>query len=115
MPQFQSEEEAIQFLRSSGLEEETPTFGAETEVTTPSRFATEEEARAALAGSLQAQTEPPSVPQSLTGFLPSAPDPLAGVDVESGGDMGLRARAAFQVSDEGWGNRNVRAKGNQAR
>lgn len=100
MPQFQSEEEAIQFLRGAGLEESTPTFGDDTGATTPSRFATEEEARAALAGSLQAQTEPPSVPQSMTGFLPSTPDPLAGVDVESGGDMGLRARAAFQVSDE---------------
>lgn len=104
MAEFQSIEEATQFLRSAGLEEETPTeeptLGDATETTASPRFASEQEAREALAGSIQAQTTPPSVPQSLSGFLPRQQDPLAGVDVESGGDMALRARAAFQVTDE---------------
>lgn len=95
-PLFASEEEALGLLSGDGA------GNLDTDVTPsePVRFATEEEALAALGGSELAQIQPPSVPQSLTGFLPRKEDPLAGVDVESGGDFALRARAAFQVTDE---------------
>jgi len=62
-----------------------------------------EEARQALGGSLvgaQPQVQPPVVPQAMTGLPPREEDPLAGVDVETGADFLLRARAAFQPTTE---------------
>jgi|DEB0MinimDraft_6_1074348.scaffolds.fasta_scaffold04947_2 hypothetical protein len=95
-PLFASEEEALGLLSGDGV----GTIDTDVTPSEPVRFATEEEALAALGGSEQAQIQPPSLPQSITGFSPRGEDPLVGVDVESGGDFALRARAAFQVSDE---------------
>lgn len=113
MAEFRSIEEALAALRGGAptattlepepIQPSPETTPATNQVMRRAEFQSMEEARQALGGSLvgaQPQVQPPVVPQAMTGLPPGEEDPLAGVDVETGADFLLRARAAFQPTTE---------------
>ncbi len=119
MAEFLNIEAAMAALRgdNDGREGELPVDSVEVDTIEPSpsttpvtnralrqaEFSSIQEARGAFGGSLVGatpQTQPPSVPRSLTGLPATQADPLAGVDVRTGADFGLRARASLLPTTE---------------